>query len=123
MTTPSPTVPNPTPLPQVPLGVRVSSTIAWVVGILWILVSIAVGIPAIPSGVGVPFIVVNVGAALIVCVAATQIRRQRKLGVLLMLLAWAIPTILAVFQHRSVRGSLLLFIALLFAGANWKHFR
>ena len=70
-----------------------------------------------------PFIAVNVGAALIVCIAAIQIRRQRKLGVVLMLLAWVIPTILAVVQHRSVRGSLLLFLALLFAGANWKHFR
>jgi len=123
VTTPPPTVPNAAPSPEVPLGVRVASTIAWVVGILWILTSIAVGIPAIPSGVGVPFIAVNVGAALIVCIAAIQIRRQRKLGVVLMLLAWVIPTILAVVQHRSVRGSLLLFLALLFAGANWKHFR
>jgi len=43
--------------------------------------------------------------------------------VLLLLIAWAIPTVFALVQHQPVRGSLLLFVALLFAGANWKHFR
>ena len=62
-------------------------------------------------------------AGVIVCAAAVQIRRQRKLGVLLVLIAWAIPTVVALVQHLPVTGSLLLFVALLLAGANWKHFR
>ena len=125
MTTPAPSQPaNPsTQSAQVPPGVRIASTLCWVVGVLTVLAALAIGIPAISSGAGLLFIAVNVLAGAIVCVAAVQIRRQRRIGVLLMLVAWAIPTAVAVLQHLPVRGSLLLFVALLFAGANWKHFR
>ena len=115
---------NPSPpAAQAPAGVRIASILCWVVGILTILAAFAIGIPAIASGTGLLFIAVNMTAGAIVCVAAVQIRRQRRIGVLLMLLAWAIPTVVALVQHQPVRGSLLLFVALLFAGANWKHFR
>src|SRR6266496_2712074 len=125
MTTPAPSQPtNPPSQPTpVPTGVRIASTLCWVVGILTILAALAIGIPAISSGAGQLFIAVNVLAGVIVCVAAVQIRRQRKIGVLLMLVAWAIPTVVALVQHLPVRGSLFLFVALLFAGANWKHLR
>ncbi len=125
MTTPVPSQPaNPsTQSVQVPTGVRIASTLCWVVGVLTILAAFAIGIPAISSGAGQLFIAVNVLAGAIVCVAAVQIRRQRRIGVLLMLVAWAIPTVVAIVQHLPVRGSLLLFVALLFAGANWKQFR
>jgi len=125
MTNPAPSQPaNPsTPAAQAPTGVRIASTLAWVVGTLTILIAFAIGIPAISSGAGLLFIVINVIAGAIVCVAAVQIRRQRRMGVLLLLIAWAIPTVVALVQHLPVRGSLLLFVALLFAGANWKHFR
>ena len=122
---PAPSQPaNPSsPAGQAPAGVRIASTLCWVVGILTILMAFAIGLPAIASGTGLLFIAINVIAGAIVCVAAVQIRRQRRIGVLLMLLAWAIPTVVALVQHQPVRGSLLLFVALLFAGANWKHFR
>lgn len=113
----------PTQAAQAPAGVRIASTLCWVVGVVTILVALAIGIPTLSSGAGLLFIVVNVLAGAIVCVAAVQIRRQRKMGVLLMLAAWAIPTVAALVQHQPVRGSLLLFVALLFAGANWKHLR
>jgi hypothetical protein len=106
-----------------PTGVRIASTLCWVVGILTILAALAIGIPALSSGAGQLFMAVNVAAGAIVCVAAVQIRRQRKVGVLLLVLAWAIPTVVALIQHLPVRGSLLLLVALLFAAANWKHFR
>ena len=122
MTTPTPSQPA-TPSAQVPTGVRIASTLCWVVGILTILIAFAVGIPAIASGTGLLFIIINVLAGATVCVAAVQIRRQRKIGVLLILFAWTIPTVVALVQHQPVRGSLLLFVALLFAGANWKHLR
>jgi hypothetical protein len=125
MTTPAPSQPANPPIQsaQVPTGVRIASTLCWVVGVLTILAALAIGIPAISSGAGLLFISVNGVAGVIVCVAAVQIRRQRRIGVLLMLVAWAIPTVVALVQHLPVRGSLLLFVALLFAGANWKHFR
>jgi hypothetical protein len=113
----------PTTSSEIPVGIRIASTLCWVVGAVTILVALALGIPAISSGAGGLFIAVNAGAGLIVCLAAVQIRRQRKLGVFLMLVAWAIPTVAALVQHLPVRGSFLLFVALLFAGANWKHLR
>ena len=124
MTTPPPVQPPMTaPGAEIPSGVRMASTLCWVVGVLTILAALAIGIPAISTGAGVLFIAVNVLAGLIVCVAAVQIRRQRKLGVLLMVVAWAIPTVVALVQHLPVRGSLALFVALVIVVANWKHFR
>ncbi len=125
MTTPASPQPG-TPPPSsasIPAGVRIASTLCWVVGVVTILVALAIGIPAISSGAGLLFIAINGLAGVIVCAAAVQIRRQRKLGVLLVLIAWAIPTVVALVQHLPVTGSLLLFVALLLAGANWKHFR
>jgi len=124
MTAPTPQPANPrTKSVKPPTGVRIASALCWVVGAITILVALAMGIPAISSGSGLVPTVMNVLAGVIVCVAAVQIRRQRKIGVLLMLVAWAIPTVAALVQHLPVRGSLFLFVALLFAGANWKHFR
>jgi hypothetical protein len=125
MTTPGSSQPAtpPTSSAAIPAGVRISSTLCWVVGVVTILVALAIGIPAISSGAGLLFIAINGLAGAIVCLAAVQIRRQRKLGVFLMLIAWAIPTVVALVQHLPVSGSFLLFVALLLAGANWKHFR
>jgi hypothetical protein len=105
------------------VGVRIASTLCWVVGILTILVGLAVGIPALAVPGGALFLAVNLLAGGAVCVAAVLIRRQRRMGVLVMLLAWALPTVVTVLNHQPARGSLFLFVALLFAGANWKHFR
>src|SRR5512145_1048741 len=119
MTTPPPSQSATAPSAQIPAGVRIASTLCWIVGVLTILVAFAIGIPAVSSaGAGLLFIAVNAGSGVIVCVAAVQIRRQRKLGVLLTLVAWAIPTVVALVQHLPVRGSLALLVALLFAGAN-----
>jgi len=111
------------PSPQVPDGVRIASTLSWIVGIVTILVALAIGIPALSSTGGFIYLVVGLVAGAAVCVGAVLIRRQQRLGVLVILLAWALPTVYSVLNHQSVRGSLLLFVALLLAAANWKHFR
>lgn len=125
MTTPSPVQPSnqSSRTTLAPTGVRIASTLCWIVGVFTILVALAIGIPAISSGDGLAFIAVNVLAGGIVCAAAVQIRRQRRIGVLLMVIAWAIPTVVALSQGLPVRGSLFLFVAFLFAAANWKHLR
>ena len=105
-----------------PTGVRIASTICWVVGILTMLVTIAIGIPTLRVPGGPLFFGVNIVAGAAVCVAAILIRRQRRLGVLIVLLAWAVPTLVTVLNHKAPRGSLLLLVGLLFVGANWKHF-
>jgi hypothetical protein len=120
MTTPAPSQPVPA---QSPAGVRIASTLCWVVGVITILVALAVGVPAVGSGAGQVFLAVNLLAGAAVCLAAVLIRRQRRSGVLVMVFAWALPTVVALLNHQSARGSFLLFVALLFAGANWKHFR
>jgi hypothetical protein len=107
----------------VPIGVRIASTLCWIVGILTILVNVAVGIPAISAGGSLLFVAVNLVAGGAVCLAALLIRRQRRLGVLVMLLGWALPTLVLLLNHQSARGSFLLFVALVFAVANWKHLR
>lgn len=114
---------TPSPAPSAPTGVRIASTLCWIVGVLTILVALAVGIPTLSTSDGVLYLAVGLVSGAAVCVAAVLIRRQRRAGVLIMLLAWALPTVVAVMNHQSVRGPLLLFVALLFAGANWKHFR
>src|SRR2546428_9354484 len=102
MTNPTPSQPaqSNASAAQAPTGVRIASTLCWVVGIITILVAFAVGIPAISSGGGLLFLVINVIAGAIVCGAAVQIRRQRRIGVLLLLVAWAIPTVVALIQHQ-----------------------
>lgn len=124
MTSPIPSSPaDSTAVPrQAPAGVRIASTLCWAVGIITILATLAVGIPALSTRGGPLFLAVNFMAGLTVCVAAILIRRQRRLGVLVMLFAWALPTLLAVLTHAPARGSLFLLLALLLVGANWKHF-
>lgn len=90
---------------------------------LTVLASLAIGIPAISSGAGLLFIAVNGLAGAIACSAGIQIRRQRKIGVLLMILAWAVQTVVALLQYLPLTGSLPLFLALLVVAANWKHLR
>lgn len=114
---------TPSPAPTAPAGVRIASTLCWIVGVLTILVALAVGIPTLSTRDGALYLAVGLVSGAAVCAAAVLIRRQRRAGVLIMLLAWALPTVVAVVNHQSARGSLLLFVALLFAGANWKHFR
>jgi hypothetical protein len=111
-----------TPTPT-PAGVRIASTLCWIVGVVTILVALATGIPALPASSAVLYLAVNLVAGGAVCVAAVLIRRQRRVGVLVMILAWALPTLVVVLTHGSPQGSFLLFVALLFVGANWKHFK
>lgn len=84
---------------QIPPGVRIASTLCCVVGVLTILAALVIGIPAISSGAGQLFIAVNVLAGAIVCVAAVQIRRQRRIGVLLI----AQPTIIQASGNKPKR--------------------
>jgi hypothetical protein len=113
---------NPPSAPA-PSGVRIASTLCWIVGVVTILVTLAIGIPVIASGGGLMYLSVGLVAGVAVCAGAVLIRKQQRLGVLVILLAWALPTVYSVLNHQSVRGSLLLFVALLLAAANWKHFR
>ncbi|MBL8999456.1 MAG: hypothetical protein JNL44_19570 [Gemmatimonadetes bacterium] len=108
-----------------PVGVRISSTVCWLVGIVTLLSAFAVGIPAI-NGDALSYIPLAFGlfAGLMVSAAAYHIRRHRRVGVLLLVFAWALPTMLGFLQGGAARGgNLLLLGALALALANWKHLR
>jgi hypothetical protein len=105
---------------EIPTGIRVASTLCWLVGIFTIVSAIAVA----PSVTGVPFMLTALVAGIAVCVGAWLIRRQRRIGLLILVLAWATPTVYMLVSTGSARGGpVLLTIAVLLAAANWKHLR
>jgi hypothetical protein len=112
---------------SVPVGVRVASTLCWIVGALTMLVALVVGILALsrPASVVPPLTYLLAGAA--VCVGAHLVRRQRRLGALLVVAAWAIvlvwvtPALSDLLSDRAApAGWGLLFVAVLLVSANWK---
>lgn len=108
-----------------PVGIRVASTLCWVVGIATLLLGLAVGIPAMsdPSGTPIPLLQTTL-LALVVFGAAILIRQRRRLGVLILVLAWATPIGLAAIQGAPQRGGpFLVLVALLAAATNWKQLR
>src|SRR5437899_11476589 len=107
MTTPAssqPSAPGATSV-VAPIGVRIASTLCWIVGILTIVVSVAVGIPAISAGGSPFFVAVNLVAGGAVCLAAVLIRRRRRLGVVAMILELAWPTLVLVATAQCARRS------------------
>ena len=122
MSTPTPTT---APPPVIPTGVRVASTLCWIVGAGTFLIALAVGIPGLSGPDASPLpLIINGCVGLAVCGAAMLIRRQRRIGVLVLVLAWATPTVIALFEKQPATGGpLLIIVALLLVGANWKHLR
>src|SRR5205809_6803101 len=102
--------------PVVPTGIRVASTLSWIVGVLTILLALVIGIPTLstPGGSVLP-LAINLVAGIAVCTGAVLVRQQRRLGAVLVVLAWAAPAAFAVLNHQTPRGgSFLLFAAMLF---------
>ncbi len=121
MTAPEPAAPQPE---TIPVGIRVASTICWVVGALTIVVALIAGLPALGAEGMMLAVAATIAAGVAVCAAAVFIRRRRRVGVLILVAAWAMPMVVALMGRSEARGgNFLLFAALLFAGANWKHLR
>ena len=126
MTTPPDVASEPTPAPTpLPIGIRVASTLCWIVGVLTILGAFAIGIPAITGfDASLAPLAISLIAGVGVCVAALLVRRRRRVGVLLVVLAWALPTVVSLLSHETPRGgNFLLFAAMLALLANWKNLR
>jgi len=126
MTLPGAPLPDVAPATEpVPTGIRVASTLCWLVGILTILVVAAVAIPPVarsPQATG--FFAVDIAAGVMVCVAGYLVRQRRKVGALLVVLAWALPTVLGFALGGGPRsGNFLLFVAMIVLLLNWKHLR
>lgn len=109
----------------IPLGLRVASTLCWVVGVLSLLVALAISIPLLTSAprTWIPLLV-NGAAATLVCVAAVLVRQRRKLGAYFVVVAWALPTVVNLLAGAGVRApSLFMTLALITLAANWRELR
>ena len=108
-----------------PAGIRIAGTLAGLVGVLTLLTTLAVEIPALnpysptwwlPLAVGVA---AGAGA----CIAAALIWQGRRAGVLVLVLAWAVPTFATLAVGEQATGNIFLTASLLLAAANWKSLR
>jgi hypothetical protein len=123
MTSADPQVSNAT-LAATPTGIRVASTICWVIAFITLCVAIAVYLPALDHTTDSLVVFGSaMAAAIMVGGAAILVRRRRKTGAYLVILAWALPTILSLATGGGARpGSPLLFAAMIGLLINWKHF-
>lgn len=123
----APLVPAPEVITAVPAstGVRISSTLCWVVGVLTILVAVAVGYPTAGQSVAAAAsFAINLAAGIFACLAGMLVRQRRKLGALLLVIAWASPTVWSSVTGGGVRGgNFLLLIAMVMLLINWKQLR
>jgi hypothetical protein len=113
---------SPTPAPQ-PVGIGVASTLCWIIGIVTILTTLALVLPAATGPVGTLQVIVNLAAGVAVCIAGYLVRHRRRLGALIVVAAWALPTIVAVVNGAFPRGNFLLLAAMLMLLLNWKNLR
>lgn len=66
----------------------------------------------------------NVAVGVVVCVAGYLVRQRRKVGALLVVAAWALPTLISVLNGGGAKpGSIFLFAAMIGIALNWKHMR
>jgi hypothetical protein len=106
-----------------PIGVRIAGTLAGLVGVMTLLSAIAVGLPLLGESGSPLTLVVGSVAGLGAIVAAALIWRAQKLGVLVLALAWAVPTAASLVVGDAASGNILLTASLLLSAANWKVLR
>lgn len=104
------------------MPLRVAAVLCLVVGMVTLIGGVAQAVPLAGGADGSwwPMAVGLVTPALIFA-AAGLIWRRRRLGVLLLVVAWAIPTTVALLVGASPRGPApLLVIVLVTIAANWR---
>lgn len=109
--------------PLAPSGIRIASTLCYIVGVLAFLITLAVGIPALSQPEPPLFFLgANTVGALLAVAAGVLVRRQLRTGGLLVVVAWAFPTLVGYLTHTGRGGpGVLLLVAMLFTLVNWKH--
>ena len=112
-----------------PVGVRIASTLAIVVGVLTLLVALAVGLPQ-AAGEEPQLFTLLVGAVsgAGIALGGAMLWRRQRAGVLVIVTAWAgpivgAPIVGALIVGEPAHGNLLITGALLLAAANWKQLR
>ena len=95
----------------------------WFVGIATIAMALALRLPAATGAVGILLLFVDLVAGVAVCIAAYLLRQRRRLGALIVISAWALPTVVSLLGGQIPRGNYLLLAAMLMLLPNWKHLR
>ena len=104
-----------------PLGLRVAAGLCLAVGLPSLLFALALGWSAGDATAFGLFVLGSNLLALMMCAAAVQSWRRRKSSLLLVMLAWALPTATSLMVGASPRGpSVLMLLALITLAANWQ---
>lgn len=105
-----------------PVGVRVAALLASVVGAVTLLAALTMGFSQFNpyEKLGWLPLATSLVAGIGACSAAVLIWRMRRLGVLVLVLAWAAPTFAILALGEQASGSIFLTGSLLFSAANWR---
>jgi peptidoglycan/LPS O-acetylase OafA/YrhL len=104
-----------------PTGIRIASTLCWVVGLITVVFAFALYAAPDDTTSGLVGLLVRLAAGVLVCAAGFLVRRRRKLGAYLVLAAWALPLVWALATHVPARGNFFLLVALVALLVNWQH--
>lgn len=106
-----------------PLGIQAASTLCWFVGIVTIGTALALRLPAANGAFGILQVLLDLVVGATVCIAGYLLRQRRRLGAVIVIAAWALPTVVSVLSGQFPRGNYLLLAAMLMLLPNWKHLR
>jgi hypothetical protein len=100
----------------------IASTLAWLAGVLGLLVAIAVGIPQISLHGGLPLLIILDGIlAIALCVAGYLLRKRRRIGGILAAGVFGLSGISHLLTHTLMTlGFGLTLITLLLVLSAWK---
>ena len=99
----------------------VASTLAWLAGILQVLIAVAVGWPQIALHAGLPLIILAEGAfGVALCLAGYLLRKRRRVGGIIAAVALA-ATVIAHFTTGTLlsAGTGITIVVLLLVLATW----
>jgi hypothetical protein len=108
-----------------PFGLRIAAILLAAVGFYGLLGALGVSIPLLTShrGPWLPLVLDPVGD-LLICVAAVLIWLRRRVGVLVLVGGWLLPTAANLYAGRPVqRPGVLMMLALLMVAANVRRLR
>ena len=108
-----------------PISLRIAVVLCVIVGVVSLIQVISTILPLI--GTATPIwtpLAVNASAALLMCVAAVLAWFRRRLSLLAIVAAWALPSAVNFAAGQPVHyPAIVMVLAFLTLGANWRHLR
>ena len=106
-----------------PISLRVAAVLCAIVGIVSLIRVLTAIVPLIGSAAPIWMpLAVNASAALLMCVAALLAWFRRRLSLLAIVAAWALPSAVNFAAGQPVHyPALVMALAFITLGANWRH--